>query len=364
MMEIGSEYWIEQKNIGNSNSTFNHLVSFGDDRKLLFSGRTAIDYVLEDIETPINSVYMPSYCCDSMLQPFIDRGIKIEFYEVVTNEKGISYNIDYHKKVDLFFANSYFGYTSTTMDQIVEEFKRKKVRVIEDITHRLLCKRNFCEQADYVIASLRKWFPIPSGGIAIKGSGLFKEISLTSPSNELIDNKISAMKKKAAYIEGSKNQSDNSNSDKSGFLSYYADFNRTLKVNYKLISIDPYSEKMLERINIPLIKEQRLKNANYIYRNLELSNDIRLLLDLDSTNDCPLFLPLLVNKEKREILKQHLVSNDIYCPVHWPIPQILKDQKVDIDIYDKELSLICDHRYRTADINRQISRLGDFKDIL
>jgi hypothetical protein len=59
------------------------------------------------------AVYMPSYCCESMLQPFIDRDIKIHFYSVIPDDSGIKYLIDYKKDFDIFFATSYFGYSSS-----------------------------------------------------------------------------------------------------------------------------------------------------------------------------------------------------------------------------------------------------------
>ena len=32
-----------------------------------------LTYVLDDISLDIKCVYMPSYCCDSMLQPFLEK---------------------------------------------------------------------------------------------------------------------------------------------------------------------------------------------------------------------------------------------------------------------------------------------------
>src|SRR5699024_4516651 len=126
-----------------------------------------------------------------------DRGIKIEFYDVVASHKGLKYVIDFDIKVDLFFANSYFGYESTSMDSIIDVFNKRNITVIEDITHRLLSDKNYCEQADYFIASLRKWFAIPSGGLAIKNNGKFNNIHLSHPSSDLLNKKITAMKCKS-----------------------------------------------------------------------------------------------------------------------------------------------------------------------
>lgn len=70
-IEIGSEYWLDDKCSNN--------VIFA------LSGRTAIDLILQDIKAKglhPKSVYMPAWCCDSMLQPFVDRGLDISFYDI------------------------------------------------------------------------------------------------------------------------------------------------------------------------------------------------------------------------------------------------------------------------------------------
>ncbi len=166
-MEMGGDFWkedIEYKN--NINEKF---FTFGKDNKFLFSGRTAIDFILQDILRiqKIRNIYFPSYSCDSMTVPFKNRGIKIEYYDVYYDD-GLKYNIDINFECDVFFAMNYFGYTSTNMERYIKEFKRRKVIVIEDFTQNLLSSKPFSNYSDYVIASLRKWFPVTTGGIATK----------------------------------------------------------------------------------------------------------------------------------------------------------------------------------------------------
>lgn len=361
MKEIGSEFWIDHRFTEQNSNLFEELINFGDDRQLLFSGRTAIDYVLDDIQKPINCVYMPSYCCISMLQPFIDRNISIEFYEVIADESGINYYIDFEKNVDIFFATCYFGYQDTAMDDIIGKFKLRNTIVIEDITHRLLCEKNFSEKADYIIASLRKWFAIPSGGLAVKQSGKFKEMLLSSPPKNILNKKISAMEKKAIYME----ESETNTIDKNEFLNLYSEFNKYLQNNYRRIRIDEYSLKILNTLDISLIKKKRRENISYIYENLQLTDDFSFLInEFNYNKDCLLFIPLIVDKRIREDLKQYLISNSIYTPVHWPLPKLPQLKKYSTELYEKELSLVCDQRYGLSDMQRIVSMIGEFKDWL
>ena len=49
--------------------------------QLVFSGRTAIETVLKELPKAKKAL-LPSYCCESMIQPFLNAGIEIEFYPV------------------------------------------------------------------------------------------------------------------------------------------------------------------------------------------------------------------------------------------------------------------------------------------
>lgn len=362
MREIGSEYWIDETVFKKSNS-FNALINFGDDNQLLLSGRSAIDYILNDIKDELNVVYMPSYCCDSMLQPFIDRGISIEFYNVLLDsQNGIHYNINFNKKIDIFFAMSYFGFDVSNMDQAINNFKDKGSIVIEDITHRLLSKTSHCSGSNYAVASLRKWFPIPSGGLAIKLKGSFSNNQLYRPDQNIIAKKINAMKLKFQYIIDDSNKNDQ---NKVEFLKLYAEFNQYLQKNYHLISIDELSKEILNKIDINSIIDKRKKNAKYLYDNIHESNKIKFMFEkLDYQNDCPLFVPLIVNVNVRDKLKDILVEYSVFCPVHWPKPFTIQINKDEVDIYSQELSLVCDQRYNLLDMKKIINILEEFEKIL
>src|SRR5699024_2517774 len=172
MTEIGSyfeKFLYSNKSI---NSELNWLPQEQSDYTFTFSGRSAIELAIVDIlkSHNIKRVYMPSYCCYSMLSPFIKHNIDILFYDVTITPIGLNYEINLNENFDLFFSMSYFG-IEHTQDELIKLLREKKILIIEDITHRLLSKKNHSPDADYLIASLRKWFPIPSGGVLMKKEG-------------------------------------------------------------------------------------------------------------------------------------------------------------------------------------------------
>jgi hypothetical protein len=61
------------------------------------------------------------------------------------------------------------------------------------------------------------------------------------------------------------------------------------------------------------------------------------------------FVPILL--PNRNEIRAHLTKNEIYCPVHWPKPEGCES-----NIYDHELSLICDQRYGIKDMKRIVFR--------
>lgn len=353
MKEIGSEFWLNHNSEEIYDFELPPWLSFGADNKLLLSGRTAIDYVLRDIldRRRINSVYFPSYCCHSMFQPFIDHGIDIIFYDV-DFEGELRFNINTTQECDIFFAMNYFGFSKGRMDSYIEEFKRRDIIVIEDSTHSLLSTKTYNAQTDYLIASLRKWFPVISGGLAVKFGGKFKINHKDTTLEEMVRIREIAMSQKREYLYG------DSSIEKESFLKKYSDANEMLNKDYALYRIDRESYKILQNLNIESIIKRRKENAEILYNNLK--QKYHILFDELESGDCPIFVPIIFSSYlERDSLRSYLINKNVYCPIHWPKPDILSERNI-TNIYYKELSLIADQRYDSADMQYLVRRLDEF----
>ena len=334
--EIGSEFWSVDK--GDTNNSLDYLKINGDYR-LVMSGRTAIDYVLKEISDDKKVVYMPNYCCQSMVTPFLDNGYKIVYYscDVINNK----YFVDINTDCSVFFAMSYFGYSSSNMDNYISLFRKRKIVVIEDITHRLLCDINYCPKSTYLVASLRKWFPIISGGIAVSVNGMFKNnLETYNVNQEFVSVKTKAMNLKKEYILGNFN-------NKNEFLKLYSISNHLIE-DYWNKAIDNESKDFLIHLDIGKIKKTRINNCKVIERLLKNNKKIKLLYKYRN-GDCPLFVPIILND--RDEIRKKLIEDKIYLPVHWP-----NDNSENI-IYDLELSLINDQRYNEYNIEKYVNKL-------
>ena len=347
-MEIGSEYWLEKIYKGNLK------IEEKDNQILFMSGRTAIDYAIDLIEKhkKVKNVYMPSYCCSSMLAPFIERNIKIEFYTVSFNGEKFVYDIDSDKDCDIFFAMNYFGFTINNMDFYIDIFKNKNKNtfIIEDSTHSLLSKRIYNGKSDFVVASLRKFFPIISGGILIANNTEFipyiKEDKKDLKSNVNYSTiKEQAMIEKAKYI-------NKEEINKEEFLGKFKKANYILDIDYKRYKIDNKSYEILENMDLTEIVNKRKNNSKIIYTFLASQKNIKYI-KYNEEDDCPLFIPIILEENERNELKKYLVENGVYCPNHWPIPSLITDEK-QRKIYNMELSLICDQRYSEQEIQSYV----------
>ena len=61
------------------------------------------------------------------------------------------------------------------MEEYIKRFKEKGKIIIEDITHSILSEKRYSEYSDYLVGSLRKWFPISTGGIVVNRNEKLKE---------------------------------------------------------------------------------------------------------------------------------------------------------------------------------------------
>lgn len=292
---------------------------------LVFSGRTAIEAVLKKLPDA-RTALLPSYCCDSMIVPFKAAGIDVKFYKVEWDE-GLS--IEIYRSADILLWCNYFGFKN--------EMPEFDGAIIEDITHSLLSENSSHPQSDYLVASLRKWEPVNCGGYCSV------EVEGNIPPDEFITLKTSAMELKTEYLD------DLDEEKKPRFLKMFTDSNHWLAKNYAGLAIDHFSRKYIGSVDMEKHRRIRQENARILYEGLQ--NKVQFMFPIEDM-DCPLFVPiLLANRDK---VRSFLTKNEIYCPVHWPKPEGCES-----NIYNQELSLICDQRYGIEDMERIVSTLKE-----
>lgn len=347
-MEIGSEFSLRGCPSQAAAVDLPSQLTLGTDWQLTWLGRTAIDLVLCDILAvrPVSHVYMPSYCCDSMIAPFLERGIRVSFYPVIFR-KGLRVEADRNVDCDIFFSMNYFGPALPEQEQLLQHFRAKGAVIVEDLTHSLFSGSACHRCVDYAVASLRKWVESPAGGIAVKFNGSFLVKAEDAPPENALAIRMDAMREKHDYLMGKP-------VDKASFLEKYALFNTSLEQNYQGKDMDRFTKGFLGNYDFSHMIEKRRENAARLWQQLQHLPGITLLVP-PHRDACPLFVPILVADGKRDALHQALVQQQIYCPRHWPVPE-----HAESNIYEQELSLICDQRYSCADMDRILFCIQNF----
>lgn len=327
--EIGSEFWdVPQSEIRSG--------MFSESTQWFLSGRSALQAIIKELKD-CHTVAMPSWCCDSMVKPFIDAGMQVHFYPVYY-DAGLVQEISLD--CDILFLMDYFGYMGAQPD-----IAGYSGVVIRDVTHSLMS----CVYADanYYFGSLRKWCGIWTGGYAWTANGN------RLPTEYADDCGYAALREKAmqckqSYISGQRT------ADKQ-YLKMFSEAEDILE----RVGIVPAADRdvcLAQQLDVEHIRSRRRANAEILRRAF---SDWLVFPEIKDS-DCPMFVPVLIPGGKRDSLRKYLIQHEIYCPVHWPVSKYHRLDKKTEFIYENELSLVCDQRYTEKDMYRVVDTINSF----
>ena len=328
MREIGSEFW-DIPVCGNDQY-------FPGSTQWFLSGRSALQGIVKELHER-HTVAMPSWCCDSMIKPFIDAGMDVRFYPVYW-QGGLIQEID--TDCDVLFLMDYFGYSSSAPD-----LSGYKGIVIRDVTHSIFT--DTYADAAYCFGSLRKWCGVWTGGYAWTRDG---HALLKDDRDDLgyISLREKAMQLKESYIRGL------GTADK-GYLKIFREAEDVLE-HVGCVPAADRDVRYASRLDVEGIRAKRRANAKIL---MAAFADWLVFPELKD-GDCPMFVPVLVPDGRRDNLRRCLIQHEIYCPVHWPVSRYHRLDGKTEGIYGSELSLVCDQRYSADDMKRLADTADQF----
>lgn len=339
-MEIGSEFSTNSAVVGR-NSYF-ELVDCP--KRFVLSGRTALHLIAGELKAFVSDVLLPDYCCSSMIEPFLSQGFNINFYdakalngEVINNKSGAILIMDY------------FGFLSEKTFEFALECKKNGKIVIVDATQTAFSYSKTYDLADYIVISYRKWLDSLCAVVYSKNGFKAAEADLKHPCYTQLWRK--AAKLKEEYLSSS-------GINKCDFLDLYKRANCELSSFYINCKPDGSEIDILRNADSSSLRKSRRENAEFLIRKIKKINTlskVELIFDELNEEDCPLFLPILLDAPKRDFVRRELIKNNIYCPVHWPIDERYPYKKT--YYHEKELSLVCDQRYGIEEMTKQASVL-------
>ena len=333
VMEIGSEFWNAPVGPG-PNALFPSVAQW------YASGRSALKAILRDIG-PARTAALPSWCCDTVVKPFLDAGMEVRFYPVRRAPDGLVQEID--TGCDVLFVMDFFGFSP------VHPSSFSHPCVIRDVTHSLFS--SLPSDARYGFGSLRKWCGVYGAGFAWSDHPLPVADAGDSGYAEC---RQKAMALKARYLRD-KASGLPGNIDKAAYLDLLGKAEETLD-SLDAIPAHPRDVFVAGNLDVDTLVRRRRANARIL---MEAFPDLLLSPELRPA-DVPLCVPILVPGGRRDALRQYLVRQEIYLPVHWPRTSLQNGAPDPSGFYRDELSLVCDQRYTAADMDRMVRAIREF----
>ena len=344
MGEIGSEFWKSRKQHISDRETF------------YLSGRTALDVIVKDAVGTygISSALLPSYCCHTMIEPILTNGVEVRFYDVFVAEDGLlTADIPEPIEHEMLYIMKYFGDTNLRCKGTGKSLSGW-VSTVEDLTHSCFTY-GYSTQSDYWFTSFRKWFAVAGIAVAGKRGGRLAEAT-RGQNRDYVELRDKAYDLKQQFIDGR-------SIDKQLFLNTFSKAEKFLCADYRDYGVgyDDIYELFRFMDHSDDIRAKRRRNAQVLIDGLKDVKGIKVFVDFQDDKKCPLFVPVIIENDKRDALRKHLIDKDIYCPVHWPVSKQHKGiSNRASEIYEKELSLVCDQRYEVKDMERVMEEIRTF----
>lgn len=351
--EIGSEFWTGCSPYGRHGCEWPHTSEWPVKETL--SGRVALEYIVEEmVKKGKTSVYMPSYCCHTMIEPFLKHGVKIMFYDVVFTARGLKRQFDNNHSCDVVFLLDYFGFVDDETATIAREQHDENKPVVYDATHSVYSDFKYSD-CDYVFGSYRKWMDVNCGFVASKNVLEANIQSNWKQYDEYIDMRTRMFDLKSQFM-------NDEVVDKQQFLAWINEAEGMLEHNYHHTLPDKRSLEVLAQTDLPSLMMIRRNNAKILMQGItEMSDErIKCFSQMIGAHDTPLFVPVWVKSDFRNDLRRYLIEHNIYCPVHWPLSDLHTISEKSKLLYQSELSLVCDQRYDHFDMYRILETIKNY----
>ncbi len=379
-MEIGSIYEIDPASLKGCYADNEKKVSLGELGEIkkynkkyhayTASGREAIALALKSLvkcrPDLSKRCLLPAYMCDTVFFPFEHEGWEIYFYhvnkELKVNKEELCAQIEKVAPA-LLFIHPYYGVdTWKELRPWLMELKNQGICIMEDVTQSYYLESAGVE-VDYVIGSLRKWYPVPDGGFVASDEKLLDEA--INEDEEHARMRLGVLMDKWNYLYGNQAAEEKS-VNKAAYLKRNRELEGLLDEYSGIREMSNETSYILERVNEDEAKKQRNENYRYLYDRLckgvkcrawfepiiSVSDDYECCQNGTDDENCqnglviaPLYFAIYA--DDRDGLQSFLTARGIYAPVLWPIGKenegcLTADERY---IFEHMLALPIDQRY-------------------
>jgi len=316
--------------------------------KFYGSGRDAMRHLLRfGVEQRgWKRLLVPDYFCQQVTAALLGNGLQVETYPIGPGE-GSRSPIDTLASWgpgDVLLIVNFFG---LECPPVLPMLQRRQFEVIEDHTHDPLSPWAHTSGADWCVASLRKTLPLPDGGVLWSPQGHpGPQSPELDPQHQAIAlQRFAAMSLKAQYLAGAV---------PSKLL--YRDWMVSTEGRIgsgSPSSISPLSALLLSSFPLQRWREQRGASFAAFCEAFGTSSSAAQILTPVAPGACPLGAVLVLESRRvRDLLRQALISQDVYPAVLWPLdaPVLGPSLPRHVDLSERMLALACDMRYGPRDM--------------
>lgn len=352
--EVGSIFPLSDSVIKKAES---EQIQYTNDRLYYSLCREALVDIAHAMGKTTKTVLIPAYTCQTVITPFEDAGWRCEYYSIHKDlriDTSSLLDLVEKKHPSLVVAHPYFG-----MDLNDEEIKalttirEQGIAVVLDLTQCLFSTKQY-PFASFVVASYRKWMPIPDGGYLKNMTDAVKICQPEAENDEFTDRELAAMYLRGQYFGNGEQRTKAISIRLSKAADHLADSNIA---PHKMSQV---AYNLMQNENLELNQQRRFENYTYLYQNIRESDKVtKVCKSIDEVTSAPLYFTIFV--QDRPSLQRPLAQEAIYAPVIWPV----EDERVLINdevkyIYDHILAIPIDQRYDEKDMRRAVEIINNY----
>lgn len=354
-----------KKEIGSIFPLSDEMISQAESEQLQFTGnrihyslcREALCDIARSLDNLEKKVLIPSYTCQTVITPFEEAGWQCDYYSIKRDLRidlrGLENAIVKHNP-SLLVVHPYFGMDLNDEEiTALNSIKENGVVIVLDLTQCLFSTKQY-PFASFIVASYRKWMPIPDGGYLINNTD---SVHITQPeaeNDEFTEREIAAMYLRGQYFGNEEQRTKAISIKLSKSADHIADSNIT---PHKMSQV---AYNLLAKENLEKNQKSRFDNYTYLFYSVQESEKItKVCKNISDVTTAPLYFTIFV--QDRPALQHIFAQDSIYAPVIWPV----EDERVLIDeevryIYEHILAIPCDQRYDEGDMRRIVEVINNY----
>lgn len=352
--EIGSIFPLSDSDLRQAKAS---LLELPEERLYYSLCREALYDIAKSLMVSNGTVLIPAYTCQTVITPFEEAGWRCEYYSIHKNLRiNTESLIDSENKYNpsIIVVHPYYGMDFSDAEvSTLTKLKEEGIEIVLDLTQCIFSLKQY-SFASFVVASYRKWMPVPDGGYLINHCN---RVSISQPLHEnaeFTEREVAAMYLRGQYFGNGEQRTKAISIRLSKAADHIAESNIA---PHRMSQVAYY---FLQRENMVNNQKKRFENYAFLDNNIRETERVsKVCKDTNEVTSAPLYFTIYV--EDRSALQCLLAQNAIYAPVLWPV----EDERVLIDdhvkyIFSHLLAIPCDQRYDENDMQRVAEIINNY----